>query len=202
MGRQLFSQSELGLYKSVALINRLNRFFGTNWKAVPVKYDPKNITTESKKYGANITISCVDSVKTRFEIFSLLNTIAKATKNESIDRPIYWLDYGNNQHTGQVIISTISPVKQPRSKKYIGVDTLPAVTEEFKHLLVKSNEEDSPSCSLAEALQKQDLFINSTLASLGSSLLWKLFGEGMTAYRGFFLNLNNYRTQPLEVKTK
>src|SRR5688572_19591634 len=58
IGRQLFSQSELGLYKSVALINRLNRFFGTNWKAVPMKYNPENITAVCKEYGANITISC------------------------------------------------------------------------------------------------------------------------------------------------
>src|ERR1700748_3754425 len=33
LGRQLFTTAELGLYKSVALINRINRFFGTNWKA-------------------------------------------------------------------------------------------------------------------------------------------------------------------------
>src|SRR4051812_583943 len=33
LGRQLFTTAELGLYKSVALINRINLFFGTNWKA-------------------------------------------------------------------------------------------------------------------------------------------------------------------------
>jgi molybdopterin/thiamine biosynthesis adenylyltransferase len=39
LGRQLFTTAELGLHKSVALINRINRFFGTNWKAVTEKYD-------------------------------------------------------------------------------------------------------------------------------------------------------------------
>src|SRR5580704_2115494 len=33
LGRQLFSQSEIGLNKAAVLVNRLNRFFGTNWKA-------------------------------------------------------------------------------------------------------------------------------------------------------------------------
>ena len=33
LGRQRFAESETGLYKSVALINRANRFSGTNWKA-------------------------------------------------------------------------------------------------------------------------------------------------------------------------
>ena len=32
LGRQLFAESELGFYKSVALINRVNRFFGSYWK--------------------------------------------------------------------------------------------------------------------------------------------------------------------------
>ena len=31
-------------------------------------------------------------------------------------------------------------------------------------------EDDTPSCSLAEALEKQDLFINSTLAQMGGFL--------------------------------
>jgi hypothetical protein len=52
---------------------------------------------------------------------------------------------------------------------------------------------------LAEALEKQDLFINSTLANLGASLLWQMFREGMLYNRGFFVNLKDFRTQPLKV---
>jgi hypothetical protein len=37
LGRQRFAECETGLYKSVALINRCNRFSGTNWKAETVK---------------------------------------------------------------------------------------------------------------------------------------------------------------------
>ncbi len=199
MGRQLFTESEIGLYKSVAIINRLNRFFGTSWKAEPVKYDTVNIIPATKKYSANISISCVDTVKARFGIASLLKSISNAHNTDSVDRPIYWMDYGNRQYTGQVILSTISPVKQPSSKKYLCAGSLPSVTEEFKDILHESGEEMESSCSLAEALLKQDLFINSTLAALGSSLLWKLFREGMTQYRGFFLNLDDYRTQPLPI---
>ena len=46
---------------------------------------------------------------------------------------------------------------------------------------------------------KQDLYINAALAQLGCSLLWNLLREGMTAYRGFFLNIADFRTQPLAV---
>ncbi|MBS1528653.1 MAG: ThiF family adenylyltransferase, partial [Bacteroidetes bacterium] len=34
-GRQMFAPSEIGHFKSVILINRINLSSGTNWKAVP-----------------------------------------------------------------------------------------------------------------------------------------------------------------------
>ena len=116
------------------------------------------------------------------------------------DTPKYWLDFGNSQHTGQVILSTIDEIKQPNSEKYDTVASLPFITEEFGELLLQSEEQDhTPSCSLAEALEKQELFINSALAQMGCALLWSLFRYGMTEYRGFFLNLGNFQSQPLKV---
>ena len=80
------------------------------------------------------------------------------------------------------------------------VSKLPLVTNEFKELLENAEKSDNtPSCSLAEALTKQDLFINSALANLGASLLWQMFREGILLNRGFFLNLKDFRTQPLKV---
>ncbi len=80
------------------------------------------------------------------------------------------------------------------------VDNLPFVTDEFGELLKQSElSDDTPSCSLAEALEKQDLFINATLAQMGCSLLWNLFRNGLTDIRGFFLNLKDFRTQPLKI---
>jgi hypothetical protein len=74
------------------------------------------------------------------------------------------------------------------------------ITEEFGELLKLSEQhDDTPSCSLAEALEKQDLFINSSLTQMGCSLLWSLFRYGMTPYRGFFHNLKDFRTQPIKV---
>ena len=80
------------------------------------------------------------------------------------------------------------------------MENLPFITEEFGELLKISEEEDNtPSCSLAEALEKQDLFINSTLAQMGSSLLWNIFRNGLTVNRGFFLNLKNFQSQPIKL---
>jgi len=195
LGRQLFTTAELGLPKSVALINRINRFFGTNWKAVTEKYD--------KDYDgglwATITIGCVDTVQARIEIAEVLKKLNKGMNNRR-DQPVYYVDFGNSRETGQVVLSTVGKVAQPNSKQYRTVEQLPMVTDEFGELLQASEAGDNtPSCSLAEALTKQDLFINSALANVGASLLWQLFREGMLFNRGFFLNLKDFRTQPLKV---
>ncbi|MBS1918262.1 MAG: PRTRC system ThiF family protein [Bacteroidetes bacterium] len=194
LGRQLFAPSEIGIPKAVALIDRLNRFFGTNWKAHPEFFSTRHA---SEKFCANITISCVDTVKARFEIAEILKHNLQNTN--SLARPMYWIDFGNSKCTGQVLVSTVSDIRQPSSKQYKPVRQLPFITEEFKSLLNENKENDEPSCSLAEALTKQDLFINSSLANLGASLLWNMFREGMLVQRGFFLNLKDFRTQPIMV---
>lgn len=199
LGRQLFAESELELYKSVALINRVNRFFGTNWKAETQKFEKDGLGKLKSNMKSEIYISCVDSVKSRFDIAEILNEL-KIDKGYYRNQCKYWIDFGNSQFTGQVLLSTIGNIKQPNSDKYETVENLPFITEEFGELLkISELEDNTPSCSLAEALEKQDLFINSTLAQMGSSLLWSLFHNGITENRGFFLNLKNFTAQPIKL---
>ncbi|OXA73723.1 hypothetical protein B0A67_03340 [Flavobacterium aquidurense] len=197
-GRQLFADAEVGLPKAVALINRLNRFFGTSWKAVTEKFSSSNLKSLPERGKANIYISCVDTVTARFDIATCLKDCT-GSSNFQRTKSLYWLDIGNSQNTGQAILSTIGEIKQPNSNLYRTVTNLPMVTDEFKELLEAQSDNNEPSCSVAEALEKQDLFINSTLANMGASLLWKLFREGMTSHRGFFLNLANFKSEPLAV---
>jgi PRTRC genetic system ThiF family protein len=199
LGRQLFATAELKQYKAVTLINRVNLFFGTNWKAVTHRYDKAGLKAEPGLAQAGLTISCVDTVQARMEIAEILKTLHKHS-GHGRNRPVYYMDFGNSRFSGQVLLSTIGKVPQPEMKKYVTVDSLPMITDEFRDLLLASESTDkTPSCSLAEALAKQDLFINSALANSGSSLLWQLFREGMLVNRGFFLNLKDFRMQPIKV---
>jgi PRTRC genetic system ThiF family protein len=198
LGRQRFFESETGLYKSVALINRVNRCIGTNWKAENRKFERDNFGMIPEEAQATITITCVDNVQARFGVAEILNALSNRRNHR--DEPKYWLDFGNSQHTGQVLLSTIGNIRQPNSEKYEAVASLPMITEEFGELLKQSEQQDdTPSCSLAEALEKQELFINSSLTQMGCSLLWNLFRYGMTEYRGFFHNLKDFRTHPIKV---
>ncbi|MFL9846030.1 PRTRC system ThiF family protein [Flavobacterium rhizosphaerae] len=191
-GRQLFAKCEVGLSKATALITRTNRFFGTAWKAVEKPFTVDTATGRNAIY-----ISCVDTAAARFGIAEVLDDLDLNAKRS--DTPRYWMDFGNGRDTGQVILSTIGSINQPASEKFTPVSSLPPVTQEFEELLTQGDTEDLPSCSLAEALEKQDLFINSVLAQMGCSLLWQLFRQGFTLERGFFMNLGNFRSQPLAV---
>jgi PRTRC genetic system ThiF family protein len=197
IGRQRFAKSEIGLYKSVALINRANRWAGTSWKAETRKFAWDALGNLPENAQANLFISCVDTVKARFEIAEILKELC-SRHHYSSDRPKYLIDFGNSKDTGQVLLSTIATIRQPSSEKYQTVGNLPLITEEYADLLKQSEAiDDTPSCSLPEALEKQDLFINGTLAQMGCSLLWGMFRNGLTYYRGFFLNLKDFRAQPI-----
>jgi PRTRC genetic system ThiF family protein len=197
LGRQLFAESDTGSNKAVTLINRFNRFFGTDWKAMPFHYNKANLSGMNEQQYANLTISCVDNADARFEIADILTGGTEC--RHALYRPIYWVDFGNGRDTGQMIIGTISPVQQPRSKKFETVGDLPLITVEYKDQLKKAKKDTTPSCSLAEALAEQDLFVNSALVQTGSSLIRRMFSEGVLRYRGFFQNLTDLKSQPIPV---
>ena len=88
--RQPFSRSEIGLYKSVVLANRLNLFWGLDWEGIPERLDGKRKLT-----GVDIVIGCVDTRAARA-------AIAKCVEDWSeVD---YWLDLGNNADSGQFVL--------------------------------------------------------------------------------------------------
>ena len=157
IGRQLFSVSDIGLSKANVLATRINSFYGTDWEARKMMYDGKNFAS------ANITITCVDNVNARIIIGKNLR------KSYGYDNtlPIYWLDFGNQLDRGQVLLGTLKVVEQPKSRKYKTVKALKCV-DQFFNLSEVKDEDSGPSCSLAEALRKQDLFVNSFLAQTGA----------------------------------
>lgn len=76
IGRQLFSETELGLNKAVSLVTRINRFFGYAWTAEPQCFPTRNFSGEST---ANIIITCTDNIRSRLELWKFLKKSAKKT---------------------------------------------------------------------------------------------------------------------------
>ena len=179
------------------LITRINNFFGNDWKAFPDIY-PVILKDTRRDNLANITITCTDNIKSRLNLWNILKAVP-VSEYRSYDTPLYWMDFGNTQASGQVVMGTIpKKIKQPESGLYETVASLKVVTRLVKYARVKESD-SGPSCSLAEALEKQDLFINSTLAQLGCNILWKMFRYGMIKHHGLYLNLETLKTNPIPV---
>jgi PRTRC genetic system ThiF family protein len=188
LGRQLFSPADVGQKKVISLISRINRYFGLDWEARPTLF--KN------QQRANILVTCIDTAAGRIAIAEGLDP--KKT-GDVTGFPYYWLDLGNLQKTGQVILGTVGSIGQPKTELTTQA-SLPNVVKKFPQLKKIKEKDQGPSCSLLEAIGKQDLFINSTLAQFGAGLIWKLFREGMIRHHGCFVNLDTYQVSPIPIK--
>jgi PRTRC genetic system ThiF family protein len=180
--RQPFSQSEVGLYKSVVLVNRLNLFWGLNWRA-STEYVTRKTTGRM-----DIIISCVDSRAARYEI----------TKSPLFKQCVYWLDIGNTSDGGQFVLGQ---PKNDRNRKTPG--RLQTITEFFPEITdpEMDKRDDLPACSALEALARQEPFINQTLAYHALATLARLFRHGELNYQGGFINLRSGRLAPIRVRT-
>lgn len=184
-GRQLFAEQEVGLNKAEVLVTKLNMFFGTQWESRSEMFGGGSPTS-------NIIISCVDTASARLIIADRLTS--NYTYSDT-GRAYYWLDFGNTADTGQVVLGSIGKIEQPKKKRGC-VPHLKTVAEMFD-LKSINDRNTGPSCSLAEALTKQDLFINSTLAQIGMAVMWKMFKYGVLDTQGAFLNLDTMKVNPV-----
>ena len=169
IGRQLFTPDEIGQNKAQCLVDRYNLGFALDWSAHPGKYQMWNCQNQ-------ILISCVDSKTSRREIAA---TIPAKTG-------LYLIDSGNDGNFGQVLIGN-------------GSKELPMPYKVQPGLIKGPDIQHRPSCSLAEALSYQDLFINQWMATAILQLLWQMFRKGELAYRGFYINLETGRMNPVPV---
>jgi PRTRC genetic system ThiF family protein len=142
--RQPFSRSEIGLYKSVVLANRINLFWGLDWEGVPDRLEGKQKLT-----GVDIVIGCVDTGAARA-------AIAKCVEDWS--EVNYWLDIGNNADSGQFVLG--EPWNRRNRRKALRLRT---VSELFPEVIrAEFDRDEQPSCSAAEALERQEPFVNPT----------------------------------------
>ena len=110
------------------------------------------------------------------------------------------MDLGNSQAAGQFIIGTCEGITQPqRSKTVFPIRELPTIFEKFPDFRNQKTKATGPSCSLAEALKKQDLFINSFLVQVAMGTLWKMFREGKIKHHGAFVNLQTLDIAPINI---
>lgn len=187
LGRQLFAHCDIGHNKAEVLITRLNVWFGTAWEAVPLKFTPGRTPWYE---GATIAITCVDTAAARVSIGKALSEMPRV--------PVYWLDLGNRASDGQVVLGV-----PPRDKEHALYEfRLPTVLELFPEIATEGkrlDRDNGPSCSLAQALERQRMFVNQAVCIPAFELLEQIFRNGRIHWHGQFVNLATGRSVPIPV---
>lgn len=184
VGRQAFATCDIGASKAETLVNRANITVpGLDWRAHHAR-----LTTESK-LPFDLVIGAVDNRSGRLAILRALEGQMSGTR--------YWLDCGNRQWDGQVVLGQVRAARGEKDSP----TRLAHVAELFPEVIdTKADSvEDGPSCSMAEALQKQSLFINQVMADYAANLLWTMFTTGQLQVHGAFINLKTMMTTPLHI---
>jgi PRTRC genetic system ThiF family protein len=107
----------------------------------------------------------------------------------------YWLDLGNNSSSGQFVLG--QPLNGRNRRE---TDRLRCVSELYPEIADAAGGEDPlPSCSAVEALERQEPFINQTLAASALAMLARLFRYGRLSYHGGFFNAGTGQMTSLPV---
>src|SRR5205085_3235435 len=143
IGRQAFYPGDIGCPKADALVNRANMALGgICWRSV---LEPLDARADLQVY--DLVVGAVDKRAARWAILQALQNCRSGRR--------YWLDCGNRVRDGQVVLGQVGGGRDPRDAP----PRLPHVGELYPELLDPAAEadDDGPSCSLAEALERQAL---------------------------------------------
>jgi PRTRC genetic system ThiF family protein len=191
--RQPFGSADIGQNKATILINRVNLFHGLNWRSEETFFDKDSkINTASGGYDSTIdfVISCVDTREARKEMHEAFNN-----KSGPWRRVGYWLDIGNNASNGQFVLGQPLNDMNRQTK-----ERLRTVTELFPSIMDTTlGEGNLPSCSAAEALERQEPFVNNVLATSALSMITRLVRYGQLNHQGAFYNAESGRSQPISI---
>ena len=184
--RQPFSWSDVGQNKATVLINRINLFWGSKWNALPVCFDDGTLRSNHDR-SPDLLIGCVDTRAARGVID---RSVCKKSSYVT-----YWLDLGNNASSGQFVLG--QPLNGGNRRKR---ERLRTVSELYPEIADSSAGEDPlPSCSAVEALERQEPFINQTLAASALAMLARLFRYGRLRHHGGFFNAETGQTVAIPI---
>lgn len=162
IGRQNFCPAEIGQPKAYALASRYNLAFGLKIDALRAGIGASKVIQDWRKRsyrGLAVVIGAVDSPAARREI-------EEAVKEASWggQRNIWWLDAGNDEHSGQVLLGNgAKQVIDPA----LGCLELPWPSLQEPGIVTSSPApaaSDGLSCAELLALNVQSLMINQAMA--------------------------------------
>lgn len=169
IGRANFYPCDVGLSKAEVIEDRISHALGVHVSSSTNKLTMDSFSSLSRY---DLIITCVDSGELRYQIGKYLSDTVCDT---------LWVDVGNGKDDGQVVIGHLG---RGHTGKY------PNVYDLFGDTLLQADDDDSPSCSLEEALTRQDLGVNYHAASRAFNAVWQLIRYGKLQYSVDFFSFS------------
>jgi PRTRC genetic system ThiF family protein len=174
VGRQLFSRAEVGRNKAQTLVARFNAAFGLQMEALPIMATDAVLQNQGtairnrlrRDVSYNVLVGAVDGHEGRI-------AMAKALKSWKYDM---WIDAGNHEHAGQVVLGTKSSRKDLRGVFALGsfCSALPSPAMMYPRLLRATAERPRQDCAAAVEDNRQSLMINEQIATIVGQYLTQI----------------------------
>jgi len=193
VGRQLYTLSDVGEYKVINAINKVNIAFGLQWEGIPMEALP-----EGDDIRANIIITCVDNARFRTQLAKSLEFPHKGSEYRTM---FYWLDIGNSRDMGQFVLGTLFDEERNMEREdFEMVDKLKNIVDFFPDLESHDIEEfQGRGCEYSDKLNEQSLFINDVLVAHAADCLFRLLYHKQIQKHGAFVNLASGRVNSIAV---
>lgn len=190
LGRQNFCPAELGRPKALALMARYNRAFGLAWSAFVGRFDPE---MAPHRGCFNLVIGCVDNAAARVD---LQRAVGRSGGSQ------WWLDCGNHEHAGQVLLGNRVDLKTPEISPLGFCAGLPAPSIQHPELLqpppILEVDAPAPGCTELLAAGAQSLMINQAIAGLAAAYIARLILGRLDIYASYIdLATGSMRSLPI-----
>ena len=184
--RQRFWPADVGQNKAELLMHRYATFGGLDGRGYA---EALTVSTLDAIPGVDLLVTCVDKARIRHAIGAHAWHLDPDRWRDTL-----WLDLGNGARTGQVVLGHLGGWMGDPAR-------LPNVCDLFPELAEaeRLDADATPSCSAAEALAAQDLFINRWVAVAAGDLLWQLVRHGTLGVHGFFIHPTGVRVSELAI---
>ncbi|PSV28056.1 PRTRC system ThiF family protein [Photobacterium sp. GB-72] len=180
IGRQAFFEDEVGLNKAKALVT------GQHMQGLNLDWKYKSTTFNyytAQEY--EIVITAVDVPKVRYEL-------GQRWSDSTLSKETLWLDVGNDENSGNVILGHLSKRADKDALRLPNCYDLYGEMYNVEH-------DDKKSCSLQDAILKQNFGVNQMAARLAVQLLTNLFTKGFINNHGAMFNTETMTTTPLNI---
>lgn len=169
VGRQLFCPAEVGRNKAMTLAARLNAALGLKIAAIPEMATRESLDSalwQNGHGGQRIVMGAVDS------------PLARRAISVCIEPPRIWIDCGNHDLAGQIMVGSAPDLAALRGAFALGgiCSALPSPALVRPDLVVepRAKKRRAANCAIDLADNRQSLMINQVMATIASEYLTKL----------------------------